>query len=72
MDSGVNTLVAKVRWIVRATRHRRWIAISVAWAVAIASFILIALTPERFEASSRIYVDTQTVLKPLIDRKSVV
>jgi polysaccharide chain length determinant protein (PEP-CTERM system associated) len=66
MDSGVNTLVAKVRWIVRATRHRRWVAISVAWAVAIASFILIALTPERFEASSRIYVDTQTVLKPLM------
>ncbi len=66
MDSGVNTLVAKVRWIVRATRHRRWIAISVAWAVAIASFILISLTPERFEASSRIYVDTQTVLKPLM------
>jgi polysaccharide chain length determinant protein (PEP-CTERM system associated) len=66
MDSGVNTLVAKVRWIVRATRHRRWVAISVAWAVAIASLILILLTPERFEASSRIYVDTQTVLKPLM------
>jgi polysaccharide chain length determinant protein (PEP-CTERM system associated) len=66
MDSGVNTLVAKVRWIVRATRHRRWIALSVAWAVALASLILILLTPERFEASSRIYVDTQTVLKPLM------
>ena len=66
MDSGVSTLVAKVRWIIRATRYRRWIALAVAWAVALAGLVLISLTPERFEASSRIYVDTQTVLKPLM------
>jgi len=66
MDEGVNAWVAKGRHAVRAVQQRRWIAISVAWAVAIACAIGLPLVPERFEATSRIYVDTQTVLKPLM------
>lgn len=66
MKDGVNALVAKAKWVVRSTWRRRWIAISVAWGVAIICALGIAIAPERFEASSRIYVDTQTVLKPLM------
>ena len=66
MDSGVNELVAKARWVARAVRHRRWIAVSIAWIVAIVCAAGISIVPERFEASSRIYVDTQTVLKPMM------
>ena len=66
MDDGVNALAAHARRVIRVLRHRRWIAISVAWAVAIACAVIIPMVPERFEASSRIYVDTQTVLKPMM------
>ena len=66
MDSGVNELVAKARWVARAVRQRRWITISIAWIVAIVCAAGISIVPERFEASARIYVDTQTVLKPMM------
>jgi polysaccharide chain length determinant protein (PEP-CTERM system associated) len=66
MDNGVNALIAQARWVVRSVRHRRWLVLAVAWAIAIVSAIGISLAPERFEASSRIYVDTQTVLKPMM------
>ena len=66
MNDGVNALVSKARWVVRSTWRRRWIAVSVAWGVAIVCALAISVAPERFEASARIYVDTQTVLKPLM------
>lgn len=66
MDEGVNAWVAKANHAIQAVRQRRWLAISVAWAVAIGCAIVIPLVPERFEAASRVYVDTQTVLKPMM------
>ncbi len=46
-------------------RHR-WLAIIVAWIVALAGAVVVNFTPERYEARARVYVDTQTVLKPLM------
>jgi polysaccharide chain length determinant protein (PEP-CTERM system associated) len=66
MESGANALVAKVKAVLGAIRRWRWVAVAAAWLIAIACALAIPLVPERFEASSRIYVDTQTVLKPLM------
>jgi polysaccharide chain length determinant protein (PEP-CTERM system associated) len=46
-------------------RHR-WLGIVVAWCIALIGAVAVQLTPERFEARARLYVDTQTVLKPLM------
>ncbi len=46
--------------------RRRWIALLVSWAVALLGAAVVWFVPDRHEASSRIYVDTQTVLKPLM------
>jgi polysaccharide chain length determinant protein (PEP-CTERM system associated) len=46
--------------------HRRWIGLAVAWAVGIALAVIILRIPDKYEASARIYVDTQSVLKPLM------
>ena len=45
---------------------RRWFAALAAWAVALVGAALVWFVPNRYEATSRIYVDTQTVLKPLM------
>lgn len=45
---------------------RRWLAVAVAWGVAILAAPVVLLTPNRYEATAQIYVDTQTVLKPLM------
>ena len=53
------------RWI-RLVSRRRWLVLGVGSAAAVLCAIGVASIPERYEASSRIYVDTQTVLKPLM------
>lgn len=46
--------------------RRRWIGLAVVWLVAIGGAIALWRTPDRYEASARVFVDTQTVLKPLM------
>jgi polysaccharide chain length determinant protein (PEP-CTERM system associated) len=44
----------------------RWQGLLVAWAAAILGVTLVWKWPDQFEASARIYVDTQSILKPLM------
>jgi polysaccharide chain length determinant protein (PEP-CTERM system associated) len=50
----------------RLVAKRRWLALSVATAVAAVCVAGLPFIPERYQASARVYVDTQTVLKPLL------
>ena len=51
--------------------QRRWVGLGVAWIVAICGVIAIMRMPDVYEASARIYVDTQSVLKPLMQGLAV-
>ncbi|GAB3289841.1 XrtA system polysaccharide chain length determinant [Parahaliea aestuarii] len=46
-------------------RHR-WLVLVVAWLIAIAAWVWIWRLPEAYVASARIYVDTNSVLRPLL------
>ncbi len=50
----------------RATWQRRFIGLTVAWLAAFGTIVAIVLTPDKYEASARLFVDTQSVLKPLM------
>ncbi len=50
----------------KATWRYRWYAVVFAWVVAIGGWIVVAQMPNRYEASARVYVDTQSVLRPLL------
>lgn len=52
--------------VLRSVWRQRWLAVITAWTVAVLGGVLVAVTPERYEAQARIHVDTQTVLKPLM------
>src|SRR5258706_6231203 len=67
MDSGLHSVHLQLRRYLRTVWQRRRLAVSVAWITALAAVPVVMLTPNRFEASARIYVDTQTVLKPLME-----
>lgn len=44
----------------------RWLGILVAWAVAIMISGVIWMIPDRYESSAKIFVDTQTILRPVM------
>jgi polysaccharide chain length determinant protein (PEP-CTERM system associated) len=55
----------------RAMWGRRWAGALVAWAVALLAAVIIVRIPDRWEASARVYVDTQTIMKPLMNGLAV-
>lgn len=52
-------------WINTVWR-RRWAAILVAWFVCIAGWFFVASKPDTFTASSKIFIDTASILRPLL------
>lgn len=62
----MHELVDQLLSHVRATWRYRWIAVAVAWLVALAGWVVVYKLPNRYEASARVYVDTQSVLRPLL------
>ncbi len=66
MDNVLEGFVAKLRRLGRLCAKRRWLALGVSSGTVAAAALLINTVPDRFEATARVYVDTQTVLKPLM------
>ena len=66
MISFVEAFGDQVKRVLRLVLRRRWLALGVASGVALVAATVIFYTPERYEATARVYVDTQTVLKPLM------
>ncbi|WP_157271631.1 XrtA system polysaccharide chain length determinant [Azohydromonas aeria] len=66
MSNAVAALVGKIQAVVSIINRRRWLAISVAAALAPVLAVGVAFVPNRYEAKAQVYVDTQTVLKPLM------
>src|SRR5262249_57120633 len=62
MDELIEHLMRRLRGMWR----RRWIGLGVAWIVAIIGVVVVYRIPERYEASARVYVDTQSLLRPLL------
>ncbi len=52
--------------ILRGIWLRRWQAVIVAWVIAVIGWAVVYTVPKRYEASARVYIDTQSILKPLL------
>src|SRR6476646_11574947 len=52
--------------LLRGIWHRRWIGLAVAWLAAIIGIAVVYRIPEKYEASARVYVDTESLLRPLL------
>jgi polysaccharide chain length determinant protein (PEP-CTERM system associated) len=46
--------------------HRRWLGLAVAWVIGAVGAVVVWNIPNRYEANARIFVDTDSLLKPLI------
>src|SRR5450631_3907822 len=62
----MHDLLQQVLGYLRGMWHRRLIGLAAAWLAAIIGVVVVNRIPERYEASARVYVDTETLLRPLL------
>lgn len=62
----MDELLQQVLDTARAMWRRRWIGIAAAWVALLVGGVALMTVPNRYEATARVYVDTKTVLRPLL------
>src|SRR5690606_34249629 len=62
----VPMLLPQITEVLRGLWQGRWVGLVVAWLTAVAGVAYVFMTPDRYEASARVYVDTRSVLQPLM------
>ena len=67
----MHELIAQLTAYARTTWNRRWYIVATAWLLAIAGWIWVYTLPDRYQASARVNVDTQSILKPLMSGLAV-
>ncbi|MBK1682236.1 XrtA system polysaccharide chain length determinant [Rhodoferax fermentans] len=67
----MDELISQITTIARGMWKHRWRGLIAAWLVAIVGAIGVMAVPDKYEASARIYVDTQSILKPLMSGLAV-
>lgn len=59
-------LTRQLSAILRGMWKHRWPALALAWVVGVIGTVVVFRIPDSYEASARIFVDTQSILKPLM------
>ncbi|MES2298314.1 MAG: XrtA system polysaccharide chain length determinant [Pseudomonadota bacterium] len=62
MEDLISQLLATARGI---WKHR-WQGVSVMWLVAAAGWLKVSILPDDYQTTARVFVDTQSILKPLL------
>ncbi len=62
----MNEYLAQLGFYLRAIWRRRWYSLAVAWVVCVAGWIWVAKLPDVYQSSARVYIDTDTMLGPLM------
>lgn len=62
----MDELIRQAAHILRGTWKYRWLGLVAAWIVGMLGIATIKFLPDKFEASARIYVNTESILKPLM------
>ncbi len=67
----MDELLGQISVYVKGAWKHRWLGLLAAWVVGIVGAAVVVRIPEKFEASARIFVDTQSILKPLMSGLAV-
>ncbi|SDY22745.1 XrtA system polysaccharide chain length determinant [Nitrosomonas halophila] len=62
----MDELIAQLLIYIKGVWKYRWVSVAVAWFVAILGWLFVYQMPDNYQASARIYVDTQSILRPLM------
>jgi polysaccharide chain length determinant protein (PEP-CTERM system associated) len=59
-------ITAVILTFLKAIGKYRWHAVLISWIVAVVGWVVVFSLPNDYQASARVYVDTQSILKPLL------
>jgi polysaccharide chain length determinant protein (PEP-CTERM system associated) len=68
----MDDLLRQLPTLLLIIKQRRWLALGAAWLTALAAAGLVWIKHDRYEASARVFVDTETVLKPLMLARTLI
>jgi polysaccharide chain length determinant protein (PEP-CTERM system associated) len=57
--------------ILRGAWRYRWLAVMLAWVIAIAGWVAVQFIPDKYTSSTQVYVDTESLLRPLLSGLAV-
>lgn len=67
----MDELISQISAAAKGMWKHRWLGMLVAWVVTGLGSAAVMLVPDKYEASARIFVDTQSILKPLMSGLAV-
>ncbi len=67
----MNDLIELVLGYLRGIWRHRWYAMACAWLVCILGWTVVCILPDQYQASARVFVDTQTILRPVLQGLTV-
>lgn len=62
----MHEVLAQLRGYAVGVWRHRWYIVIAAWIISISGWMVIYNIPDRFEATARVYVNTQSLLRPLL------
>ena len=62
----MNETLTRIMAMIPAMWRRRWLMLATAWVVCLLGWAVVAFLPDKYESSARVYVDTDSLLRPLL------
>ncbi|TFW19427.1 chain length-determining protein [Massilia arenosa] len=62
----MSELMAMLMTFLKAIGKYRWYAVAISWVVALIGWTVVYFMPNDYQSSARVYVDTQSILRPLL------
>ncbi|MCP5195985.1 MAG: chain length-determining protein [Gammaproteobacteria bacterium] len=67
----MNEIIGQLLDYLRGIWRNRWYALGCAWIICLIGWVVIYRMPDQYQASARVFVDTQSVLRPLLQGLAV-
>lgn len=62
----MGNFAADILPVLTAIWRRRWYALALAWFLSLAGWTVVAVLPDKFQSEARVYIDTTSLLGPLL------
>lgn len=67
----MNDIVEQLLSYLRGIWRNRWYAMGCAWLVCLIGWVVVFVLPDQYQATARVFVDTQTILRPVLQGLTV-